>query len=523
MPLITYDLPTLVAQLRAYFRAQFPNQDQAAASYSGQMSAVLAMVLLEAQNELLQVDQDWPPTGSTYTPGRQSSSAALDQAAVLLGLPDGRDGLGRLKATISSGGRGLLIAPAGTAYSDGLLLKDSTNQVTVKLSGAVTIPAMANTATGSFVSVTTGGAANIPELATLTFQSPPAGAQSTVVLFSGLSGGTDAETDADLLERIYDRLQNPRTGGKSSDWKFWLSGIQAIKQIFVYPKRGGTGTVDVVVTEGGGRVPSSQTLAAAAAAYALNRPVCSQANVLPPYLPSGRALTIRSLALPTLPKYRWDWVGGSGTAGYQVTAFTAGSPAVLQINGNIGVLSVSLKAAIDRGAMPRIQVTAAAGPVVPLQVVVTAYQIVAGPKTNLTLGTLPAGWVNPAPGDSIFPGGPLAVNQLDRTVGPIHKSAAQRVWEYVDSLGPSRQSGYADDQYYWDDTVRIDDIKATIIDTLDLDGTPMIRTTGNSPLSDTTIQVGTGMPAALDFATLDATPGQPPELARAARVIVTGP
>ena len=81
MPLILKDLPTLLAQCRAYFRAQFPSADQGAASYFGQLSAVLAMTLLEAQNELLQVDQDWPPSGSSYTPGRQSSTAALDQAA----------------------------------------------------------------------------------------------------------------------------------------------------------------------------------------------------------------------------------------------------------------------------------------------------------------------------------------------------------------------------------------------------------------------------------------------------------
>jgi len=115
------------------------------------------------------------------------------------------------------------------------------------------------------------------------------------------------------------------------------------------------------------------------------------------------------------------------------------------------------------------------------------------------------------------------VNQLDATVGPVQKSAGQRVLEYVDSLGPSRQSGYADPNYYWDDTVRVDEIKCAVKDTADLDGTPMVRTTGNSPLSDTVIIVGTGIPAALDFVTLDATFGSPPEMARAALIIVTGP
>ena len=533
MPLITYDLPTLVAQLRSYFRVQFPNADQGEASYFGFLSAVIAMGLLEAQHELLQVDQDWPPTGSSYTPGRQSSSAALDQAAVLLGLPDGQGSWGRLKATISSGGAGLLVAPATTVYANGLLLKDTTGLVTVQLSGSVTIPAMAASATGKFVSVTKGSAANLPVGAVLTFQSPPAGAQATVTLgtaplgASPLTGGTDAETNAALLARIYDRLQNPRTGGKSSDWKQWLSTVQAIKQIYIYLKRAGTGMVDAVLSVGGsglGRIPSAQVLADATAAYQSNRPVGSQFNVLPVAFRSGRGLTIRSLALPTLSKYKWDWTSGAGTAGYQVTAFTAGSPAILQINGDVTTLSPTLKAAIDRGANPRIQVSASNGPTIPSVVAVTAYQVVAGPRTNLTLGTLPSGWVNPIANNTIYPAGPISVNQLDPTVGPVQKSAAQYVLELVDTLGPSRQSGYADDSYYWDDTLRIDDIKAAIIDrTVDLDGTPMVRTTGNSPLSDTTIQIGTGMPAALDFVTTDATPGQPPEFAVTVVVIVTGP
>lgn len=526
MPLTTYDLPTLVAQCRAYFRAQFPGRDHSERGYFGQLSAVLAMVLLEAQNELLQVDQDWPPTGSSYTPGRQSSTAALDQAAQLFGLPDGQGGLGRLKATISSGGEGILFAPATTVYTSGLLLRDPTGLIEVILSDSVTIPLLASSAPGKFVSITTGTAANLPTGTVLTFQTPPPGAQPTVTLTSPLTGGTDTETNAALLARIYDRLQNPRTGGRSSDWKDWLATVSAIKQIFVYLRRSGTGTVDIVIAAGGsgtGRIPSAQTQADANTAYIARRPVCSQHNVLVPSFSAGRALTIKSLSYPTLDKYKWDFVSGTGLVGYGVTAFTPGTPAVLQINGDIATLSPTLKARIDANSKPRIQVAATGGPVVPLMVAVTAYQVVAGPKTNLTLDTLPAGWVDPVATDPIFPGGPIAVNQLDITVGPIQKSAAQRVLEYVDSLGPSRQSGYADPSYYWDDTVRVDEVKCAIKDTVDLDGTTMVRTTGNSPLSDTVIMVGTGIPAALDFVTLDATFGTPPEMARAALIIVTGP
>lgn len=532
MPFTVYDIPTLQTQILANFRAQFANanppKDFSANSYFGQLANVLAMSLLEAQNEMLQVDQDWPPCGSSYTPGRQSSKAALDQAAYLLGLPDGIGGFGRLRPTISSGGAGTLFAPAGTNYSNGLILTDPTSLIQIELDGAVTIPLLAVSAPGAFKSITTGTAANIPNGVTLTFQVPPAGAQSTVLLTSPLTGGTDLETDAALLARIFDRLQNPPTGGKSTDWRRWLASVTAIKQIFVYPRRSGTGTVDVVISAGGsgtGRIPGAQTQADAQAAYIANRPVCSQSNVLVPYFPTGRAIYIWSLAYHSLDKYKWDWdANGTGFAGRAITAYTPGPPHVLQINGDITATTPTLAAAITAGRMPRIIVASTGGPEVCLQVPVTAYAVVAGPKTNLTLGTLPAGWVDPSVNDKIFPGGPIAVNQLDATVGPVQRSAAQRVQDYIDALGPSRQSGYADEAYWWDDTARIDAIKDTIIDTVDFDGVRMVKSCGNSPLSDTLIQIGTaGAPAALDFRALDATPGVAPEVIRTRFVVVTGP
>jgi hypothetical protein len=539
MPLTTYDLPTLQAQIMANFRAQFasanPPKDLSPTGYFGQLANVLAMTLLEAQNALLQVDQDWPPCGATYTPGRQSSSAALDQAAFLLGLPNGQGGFGRLLPTISSGGTGTLFAPAGTTYSNGLNLVYQPTQVQVQLSGAVTIPAMQSSAVGVFVSVTTGTAANLPANAVLTFQVPPPGAQSTVTLLSALTGGTDLETDGALLARIFDRLQNPPTGGKSVDWKDWLASVPAVKQVFVFPKRSGTGTVDVMITtdspDDPGRIPSTQTQADALAALNANRPVCSQPNILVPYFPAGRALYIWSLAYPTLDKYAWDWVSGSMQAGRVIAAYTPGASPVLQINGDIRTGAPTLAAAITGNKKPRIIVASTGGPTVCLQVPVKndgsalGFAVVAGPKTNLTLDTLPAGWVDPTVGDLIFPGGPIAYNQLDPTAGPIQKSAAQRVFEYIGQLGPSRQSGYADPAYYWDDTARIDAIKDVIINTVDLDGVQMIRSTGDETLMPpvTSIQIGTGgTPTAQNFQALDATPGQPPEVIRAFRIVVTG-
>jgi len=533
MPLATYDIPALQALILAFFRAQFasaqPPKDFSSTGYFGQLANVWAMTLLEAQNALLQVDQDWPPCGSAYTPGRQSTRAALEQAAQLFGLPNGAGGFGSLVPTISSGGAGILFAPPGTIYTSGLVLVDSTGAVQIELDGSVTIPLLTTSSPGVFRSITTGTAANLPVGSVLTFQVPPPGAQSTVVLTSALTGGTDAETDAALLARIYDRLQNPPTGGKATDWKRWLSTVQAVKQVYVYARRSGTGTADVVIAtdsqDAAGRIPGAQTQADAVAALEANRPVCSQDNVLVPYFPAGRELYIFSLAYNSLDKYAWDWQTGSllGT-GSAVTAYTPGTPAVLRIAGDITVSLPTLAAAITAGRQPRIIVASTNGPVVCLQVAVTAYSVIAGPATNLTLGTLPAGWVAPTIGDLIYPGGPIAINQLDPEVGPIQKSAAQRVSEYMGILGPSRQSGYADPAYYWDDTARIDAIKDVIINTVDLDGTPMIKSTGNTPAFDTTIQIGPlGVRTNKDVRALDGTPGQAPEVLRAIQIVVTGP
>ena len=67
-------------------------------------------------------------------------------------------------------------------------------------------------------------------------------ALSTVV---SLMGGTDAESDADLLARILQRTQQPPMGGDQQDYVSWTLQVAGVTRAWCYPQEMGIGTVTV--------------------------------------------------------------------------------------------------------------------------------------------------------------------------------------------------------------------------------------------------------------------------------------
>lgn len=61
-----------------------------------------------------------------------------------------------------------------------------------------------------------------------------------------VEGGTDAETDVDLLNRILSKIRNPSTGGNIHDYRNWALSVQGVGDAKVYPLWAGNGTVKVV-------------------------------------------------------------------------------------------------------------------------------------------------------------------------------------------------------------------------------------------------------------------------------------
>ncbi|WP_028535617.1 baseplate J/gp47 family protein [Paludibacterium yongneupense] len=182
--------------------------------------------------------------------------------------------------------------------------------------------------------VTAGRAGNETAGATLTLLSPPNGVNSAGSVVS-LVGGTDEETDADLLARLLDVIQRPPAGGNQWDFRRWAMNVDGVSSAFVYPLRRGLGTCDVVITSSGG-LPSSTTLAAVQSYIDSMRPVTAKNclaiaptivtldHVIQVAFPSGTADQAKALVQPVLASYFAGLVPGASYIRSQVEALVSG-------------------------------------------------------------------------------------------------------------------------------------------------------------------------------------------------------
>lgn len=109
------------------------------------------------------------------------------------------------------------------------------------------------------VGTTLGPTGNLPAGTVLTFTNPPSGCSLTASVFGqadglgnivGLSGGRDAETDAQLQARMIDRLSNPPASGNNADIIYAVESTQGIpvQKCWVIPAISGPGTISVMFT-----------------------------------------------------------------------------------------------------------------------------------------------------------------------------------------------------------------------------------------------------------------------------------
>jgi hypothetical protein len=312
--------------------------------------------------------------------------------------------------------------------------------------------------------VTAGIAGNLPINSILSWQSPPPGADATVVLTgSGLTGGLDGETDTALLQRIYDRLQQPPKGGAPVDYRTWAqAGTPLITRAYVYPLHGGTGTVHTVLTTGGSGTARKPTVTAQGlsdAYVATVRPAAMAGYLsLLPAMPALNGLTILARMKPSAAIYNFDWIDTLHV--YTVAGYTppAGAlAATLTINWPA---PATLQAAIAGALLPGLQVSSTGKPPVMVPVHVTAID---GTFEVLTLeNPLPTGWIAPTVGDRVYANGPV--------VAPI----AAALLAYVDGLGPSRADGYADPNDPWEDTCAIARLTRCALDVTATDGVTVL-------------------------------------------------
>lgn len=496
MAVTLYSESALFDAAMGYFRLSFPRQDLSDRSFFGLLARVFARFVVLVQQEIQQVDNDAIPAYQQDADGNlrsRTSSEALDAWAFVFGLPSTVPGIyGRRGATISTGGIGTPSGTAGTLVPAGTQGTDSATQIVVQTTAAGTLNGPPNTLPISLVSVTTGAQANLPVGSVISWLSPPAGLDPTMALTLALVGATDRESDTDLLARLLRRLQNPPRGGTAADYRRWVeesldlaTEVQlGVLRAYVYPLRSGLGSVDVFPFQAGsgaGRIPGAATLAKILAYLNTKRPVTATVYV---YDAGATTIRIRVRVVASAAKggaYGYDW-DDSGLP----TTITAHSAMAKTISC---AAPAALKTAVDNGLKPRIQIINSGGTSpLPFQARVLSY--VAGAPDVLTLDSFPSS-------------GPIDAVDYFWAGGGAVDLVAQRLLSYVDGLGPSRQSGYADPYDDWEADVTLARVADIVMETRDQDGTRMIADIPNLATTGITIAVGLGAFAPSSFTARD--------------------
>jgi uncharacterized phage protein gp47/JayE len=445
----------------AFYRARFPARDLGTESFLGKKAAAEAMMLYGFYKAAADADADALPSSLT-------SASRLDEFASTFGLSNGAGGFGRKGASGATGGAGTVTyagsGPFPYTLADGTALTASDGTTQVELDGALVF-ASAGSMTGAFAATTTGIVGNLAVGQQLTFNSTISGLTPTVTLSTALSNGTDRETDADLLARLIDRLQNPPAGATAAQYRIWCNAQTNVHQTYVYPLRSGTGTVDMVIVGVGHgkdqRQPTTGTATLVQAFIDGVRPVAAEGSeVLRPYMPgAGHSIIAEVVATAGNESYV---AGGSGLT------VASHSGATITLSGAWAELNTAVNI---NGIHPHIQIftTTTGGNLVANSAgqYVTEQRRVTGFNNSTHIATL----------QTAFTVAPTE-RRYRLLGGPVVETVSAAISAYVDALGPSQASGFAYQPATWSDTISIDRLVRSVCTPLDtVDGNRLCSNT----------------------------------------------
>jgi len=109
-----------------------------------------------------------------------------------------------------------------------------------------------------------------------------------------ITGGTDVEDDASLLNRLLIKVQLPATSGNVNHYRLWALSVPGVGDAKVFPLWNGAGTVKVVIIDSNKEPASSDIVNAVSSYIEENRPVGASVTVEP-----AEALNINIAAMIT--------------------------------------------------------------------------------------------------------------------------------------------------------------------------------------------------------------------------------
>jgi len=150
----------------------------------------------------------------------------------------------------------------------------------------VTIAAASIDGTGSAIVAISasivGISGNLPVNTALALTTAPTGINTALLISTATTGGAEIEADSGLLARLLFLLQSPPQGGSASDYKDWALAVSGVGYAYIYGQRRAINSVDIVILDSLGALPTTQLITAAQAAIDLARPVTADCLVLAP-------------------------------------------------------------------------------------------------------------------------------------------------------------------------------------------------------------------------------------------------
>ena len=263
----------------------------------------------------------------------------------------GEVNLPRIQATVAAGnvvfsGAGGTAIPLATlvATADGAQTYATTSAAVIGGGGTISVPVAAHVA---------GAAGNQVAGAALTVVTAIALVQATVTVDTGgITGGTDAETDAAYRVRGLARLGQPPQGGAASDFLAWAKASGVPTRAWVLPLNRGPGTADVafVIDSRTNNIPLSADVTAVQSAVNAAKPVIADSVV---FAPTADALAITVHGLVGSAGITQSALEAAVTA--QLQALVATVPIGGPSSGSTAIVGDGVSAPLPPGALFPVQ------------------------------------------------------------------------------------------------------------------------------------------------------------------------
>lgn len=428
------DLPTLDEihdELIEAHRARLPDDDVSRNSEAWQRLRVEAGALYGVYRKIQIAEDDVFPDTAELT--------VLDRHGAIVGVT-------RKPATPAAKSDALTVT--GTAASTIVVgdLLTHANGLSYQINSNETIPA-GGSVVADLVAVDTGEQTKLDAGETLTFDSPPAGINAEAELADDLDeDGEDQESDGAYSARILSKISEPGMGGNANDYRTWALENTGITSAYVYPLRRGRGSVDLAVLKAGTgttRTPSAAEIAVVLAYID---------ELKPAHLKSFRVLTVDDdpenvdITIDVLPgsAYAFDWDDSTPLEVDDIVAPPGGEwVAATRV---LSLVAPGVPSDMKRGDRIVIKTVSGDGDGVPIEIEATADDAGSG-LTALEIKLLTSPNVVPAPGDTVYAGGPLTATIRDaiiahfNTLGPAIGLYGTGEWQ--DQLNPGRLESIA--------------------------------------------------------------------------------